>query len=525
MRNERSTKTDWDKNMNSSDPFQNLYQKSFRKGSATPKATKEYSENSSLQKKFKTDENLLNPYFNFRGRTLSRIAFGCYRVGLESPDHKKALELSLREGFNVIDTSSNYGNGESESLVGRVLAAKIESGELKREDVFIVTKSGYIQGRNLQIVSELENTDREFPEITYYQEGCYHCIHPAFLEDQLTRSLKRMGLETVDVFLLHNPEYFLMDREKHNVPETKAKEEYYKRIKNAFLFLEQKKKEGKIQFYGISSNTFPENPEKYTATSLLKVLELAKEIQTELGLEESGFAVVQFPANLLESGFLEKKFEGKSLIEIVKDNGLLPLVNRPLNAISSQGSIFRLSFDPKESQDEVLKNVKDKLNTVYSWEEEFLRILPSGSYKYTFRTVTEPYLDQFQNQDHLSQFLERTVIPILQQLISQIETVAGEQKQGEYIDKLNEALPLLERYVHFHNIKNSNMLYEKIVKFYPRYAGWNLSAAALHLLHSSLKEGVVLLGMRKESYVQDAEGSFAAPLTPIQEKDWNRFEI
>ncbi|RHX89680.1 aldo/keto reductase [Leptospira stimsonii] len=511
--------------MNPSDPFQTLYQKSVRKGSATPEATKEYSERSPLQKKYKSGENLLNPYFTFRGRTLSRIAFGCYRVGLESPEHKKALELSFQEGFNVVDTSSNYGNGESESLLGRVLGEKIDRGELKREEVFIVTKSGYIQGRNLQIVSELEKKNQEFPEITYYQEGCYHCIHPAFLEDQLIRSLKRLGLETVDVFLLHNPEYFLMDREKHNVPKIKAKEEYYKRVKNAFLFLEEKRKEGKIQFYGISSNTFPENPEKYTATSLLKVLEIAIEVQTELGLEESGFAVVQFPANLLESGFLDRKFEGKSLIDIIEANQLLPLVNRPLNAISSQGSIFRLSYDPKESQDEVLKNIKNKLNDVYSWEEEFLKLLPPGSDKYTFRTVTEPYLDQFQNQDHLSQFLERTVIPIMQQLIAQIETIAGGQKQTEYIDRLNDALPLLERYVHFHNIQNSHLLYEKIVKFYPQYKGWNLSGTALHLLHSSLKEGVVLLGMRKENYVRDAEGSFDGPMTKIQEKDWKQFEI
>ncbi|MBM9577220.1 aldo/keto reductase [Leptospira sp. 201903070] len=511
--------------MNPSDPFQTLYQKSMLKGSATSESTKEYSENSSLQKKYKSGENLLNPYFNFRGRTLSRIAFGCYRVGLESPEHKKALELSFQEGFNVVDTSSNYGNGESESLLGRVLGEKIDRGELKREDVFIITKSGYIQGRNLQIVSELEKKNQEFPEITYYQEGCYHCIHPAFLEDQLTLSLKRLGLETVDVFLLHNPEYFLMDREKHNVPQIKAKEEYYKRVKNAFLFFEQKREEGKIQFYGISSNTFPENPEKYTATSLLKVLEIAKEVQSELGLKESGFAVVQFPANLLESGFLDRKFEGKSLIDIIESNQLLPLVNRPLNAISSQGNIFRLSYDPKESQGEVLKNIKDKLNIVYSWEEDFLQILPPGSYKYTFRTVTEPYLDQFQNQDHLAQFLERTVIPIMQQLIAQIEKIAGTDKQTEYIERLNDALSLLERYVHFHNIQNSNLLYEKIVTFYPQYKGWNLSGTALHLLHSSLKEGVVLLGMRKENYVRDAEGSFAGPMTKIQEKDWKQFEI
>ena len=39
-------------------------------------------------------------------------------------------------------------------------------------------------------------------------EGCWHCLHPEFLQDQLTRSLDRLQLETLDVCLLHNPEYF-----------------------------------------------------------------------------------------------------------------------------------------------------------------------------------------------------------------------------------------------------------------------------------------------------------------------------
>lgn len=191
-------------------PFQELYQKNKLKGVSDSKATKEYSENSFLFKKYLGKSEFLNPYFSFRGRILSKIAFGSYRVGLESTEHEKSIELSLSMGFNVIDTSSNYGDGESESLIGKVLTKKIQKGELKRENVFIITKVGYIQGKNLEIVTELENTNRAFPEITYYQEGCYHCIHPFFLEDQLEYSLKRLGLETVDVFLLHNPEYFLM---------------------------------------------------------------------------------------------------------------------------------------------------------------------------------------------------------------------------------------------------------------------------------------------------------------------------
>ena len=47
-----------------------------------------------------------------------------------------------------------------------------------------------------------------------YADGLWHCIHPDWLADQLTRSLDRLGLETLDLLLLHNPEYFLADAAK-----------------------------------------------------------------------------------------------------------------------------------------------------------------------------------------------------------------------------------------------------------------------------------------------------------------------
>lgn len=497
--------------MNAIDPFQSLYQTSFLAGASSPEGTRSFLRSSALSEKDGEKSNSSVRDFSFRNRILSKIAFGSYRVGLENPDHRKALELALRTGFNVIDTSSNYGNGESERLIGDVLRDFAAGEKSFREGVFLVTKAGYIQGRNLQIVTELEKRNEEFPEITYYSEGCYHCIHPAFLEDQLERSLKRLGLETVDAFLLHNPEYFLMDREKHNVPREKATLEYYERIKNAFRFLESKRKEGKILYYGISSNTFHSDPEDYDATSLIRVLEIAKQVQDELGLSESGFAAIQFPANLLERGFLERKFDGKNLVEISRENGLLVLINRPLNAIASSGNIRRLSYDPNVAPDSVLETLRADLNGIYDWERNFLSVLPPGSYKYSFQSVTEPYLDQFQNQEHLNQFLERSVIPIIQQLITQVETIAGIQKRNEYIESLNGALPVLERYVLFRTIRDRKELYDKFIKFIPEYSGRNLSQSALHWLRSVLGEGVVLLGMRREEYVNDAAASFLVP--------------
>ena len=64
--------------------------------------------------------------------TNSRLGFGTYRVDTEA-GHREALTKALLEGCNVIDTSTNYMDGESERLVGSVLQSLMMAGEVRRE--------------------------------------------------------------------------------------------------------------------------------------------------------------------------------------------------------------------------------------------------------------------------------------------------------------------------------------------------------------------------------------------------------
>src|SRR5258707_396821 len=129
------------------------------------------------------------------------MGFGCYRVADGNAAHEAALRKYLDEGGNLIDTSANYGDGHSEVLVGKVLR------EYSRDKVIVVTKGGYIQGQNMALALR-----RKFPEIVKYGEGIWHCMHPEFLESQITMSADRMQLQFIDVYLLHNPEYYLSDQ-------------------------------------------------------------------------------------------------------------------------------------------------------------------------------------------------------------------------------------------------------------------------------------------------------------------------
>ena len=64
---------------------------------------------------------------------LSMCGFGCYRIDDGIPQHQKALEKALLSGINVIDTSSNYSDGGSEILVGKVLNKLISENKINRE--------------------------------------------------------------------------------------------------------------------------------------------------------------------------------------------------------------------------------------------------------------------------------------------------------------------------------------------------------------------------------------------------------
>ena len=47
-------------------------------------------------------------------KKLSRVGFGAYRISIKSAEHHQALESALQLGENLIDTSANYCDGDSE---------------------------------------------------------------------------------------------------------------------------------------------------------------------------------------------------------------------------------------------------------------------------------------------------------------------------------------------------------------------------------------------------------------------------
>jgi uncharacterized protein len=273
--------------------------------------------------------------------TVSGIGFGGYRVDDVHPEQRAALELALRSGLNLIDTSSNYGDGRSERLIGEVLQSVIAKGELTRAEVVVVSKVGYVQGQSYQLAAARKGLGQPFPEMVEYGEGLWHSIHPDWLDDQLTRSLDRLGLETLDVLLLHNPEYFLADAAKRGQSTVQsARAEFYRRLEQAFAHLEREVARGRIAYYGVSSNAATGNADARDTTDLKRMLAAAEAVAPG----QHHFRVIQVPLNLLESNALFGGNGAESVLTLAATNGVALLANRPLNAIRG-GSILRLA-DP-----------------------------------------------------------------------------------------------------------------------------------------------------------------------------------
>ena len=141
--------------------------------------------------------------------------------------------------------------------------------------MIVVTKAGYIQGQNMTLARS-----RPFPEVVQYGAGIWHCIHPEFLETQIAQSSQRLQLERIDVFLLHNPEYFLSHQSHGKELDATDHDEFYRRIGQAFRFLEEQAQTGKIRWYGISSNNYGLALSDPAMTSVQRCLAEAERITT-----------------------------------------------------------------------------------------------------------------------------------------------------------------------------------------------------------------------------------------------------
>ena len=121
------------------------------------------------------------------GLRVSDVGFGAMTIGGEifgatdDQESLRALHRALDMGMNFIDTADAYGRGHSEELLAQVL-------KTRRKEAILATKGG-----NQFIVRQgLRNFD------------------PDYITSALEASLKRLQIDTIDLYQLHNPSQEVM---------------------------------------------------------------------------------------------------------------------------------------------------------------------------------------------------------------------------------------------------------------------------------------------------------------------------
>jgi aryl-alcohol dehydrogenase-like predicted oxidoreductase len=150
------------------------------------------------------------------GLEVSRLGIGAWRLAggeimTERPaGHAETAVATIRrgldQGMNWIDTSAAYGYGESERLIGKALAGLAERP-------YVITKCGWL----------------------WDEQGTFsQSLRAEEVRRSLEKSLERLGMDEVDLFLIHWP-----------VPDEE--------IEEGWSTLAELKREGKTRHIGVSN--------------------------------------------------------------------------------------------------------------------------------------------------------------------------------------------------------------------------------------------------------------------------------
>lgn len=291
-------------------------------GRATPEGTDRY------RRRF--EANFPGHFRESQGLWLSSIGIGTY-LGEPTPaydeSYREAIEEALETGINVIDTAVNYRHQRSERAIGQALSAAIAGGKTQRDEMVIATKGGFLtfDGTEPDDPSEYFQRTLIDPGLFRPEEvvaGC-HVMSPKYLENQIEVSRQNLGVATLDVYYLHNPE----TQAAHVV-----RGEFTRRVHAAFSALEKAVSEGKIRMYGTATwNAYRVGQDSRESLSLPDLLRIAEEV----GGKDHHFRAIQLPYNLAMPEALSVRSQRENgklvpVLQVARAHGMLVFASASL---------------------------------------------------------------------------------------------------------------------------------------------------------------------------------------------------
>jgi aryl-alcohol dehydrogenase-like predicted oxidoreductase len=156
--------------------------------------------------------------FGRSGWNVSEIGYGMWGMagwtGSQDTESLDSLQRSIDLGCNFFDTAWAYGNGHSEQLLGKILRAN--------------------PGKTLYAATKIPPKNRRWP--SHREFSLDESYPPDYIEEYLNKSLKNIGVETLDLIQFHTWEDGWLDDV---------------RLPRA---IEKLRKSGKVRAVGISVN-------------------------------------------------------------------------------------------------------------------------------------------------------------------------------------------------------------------------------------------------------------------------------
>jgi aryl-alcohol dehydrogenase-like predicted oxidoreductase len=220
---------------------------------------------------------------------LSSIGIGTYLGEVDATTDQRYTEAvlaAIASGVNVLDSAINYRFQRSERSVGTA----IKQMSVQRDELVICTKAGYLtydgtvpaDPRRYFIEQYIDTGIIPREELV----GGMHSMAPSYLKNQLERSRQNLGVDTIDVFYIHNPEQQLGEV---------SRSVFHDRLRRAFAALEQEVASDRIRVYGTA--TWNGYRQDRTATDYLDLAQIV-EIAREVAGDGHHFRAIQLPFNL-----------------------------------------------------------------------------------------------------------------------------------------------------------------------------------------------------------------------------------
>ena len=139
------------------------------------------------------------------GKEIPTLAYGTWLI--KNEDAAECVKNALEVGYRHIDTAQAYGNEEG-------VGEGIRLSGLKREEIYVTTK----------VKAEIKN-----------YKGA---------KESIDESLKRLGLDYIDLLLIHCPQPWILFR---------GPKKFYKENREVWKAMEEAYKEGKVRAIGVSN--------------------------------------------------------------------------------------------------------------------------------------------------------------------------------------------------------------------------------------------------------------------------------